>query len=215
MPTQRGYLIAFEGLDRSGKSTQCSRVAARIRSAGQEVKIISFPERTTPIGKLIDEYLTSKEDLHPRVLQLLFTANRWEMADKIVKLIEEGTTVILDRYYYSGCAYAAAQGLGLAASRHAEVGLPRPDVCVFLDLGAEEAARRKGFGFERFERDIFQEQVRIQFDELRRHEDEGEDMVIVEAGGTVEDVDESVGAVIARAAERSGSGPLRFVQPWG
>src|SRR5688500_2397654 len=51
--------------------------------------------------------------------------------------IASGTTIVLDRYYYSGCVYSAAKNnpsLSLEWARHPEEGLPRPDICVFLDI---------------------------------------------------------------------------------
>lgn len=110
---ERGKFIVFEGLDRSGKST-CSRSLTEKLSLKQPTKQICFPNRTSPIGKLINEYLTNKrKDLHPNVLHLLFSANRWEYESEIKKMLEEGTNIICDRYFHSGIAYSFANGIDL------------------------------------------------------------------------------------------------------
>ena len=95
---KRGAFVVIEGLDRSGKSTQSSAILARLHTLDIPAKLIKFPgtfrhfpqldpptlaqnpDRTTPIGKMIDAYLQSKSDLDDRAIHLLFSANRWELA---------------------------------------------------------------------------------------------------------------------------------------
>ncbi|KAK4501433.1 hypothetical protein PRZ48_007242 [Zasmidium cellare] len=217
--TKRGHLIVFEGLDRSGKSTQCSRLVEHLQSQGQKVEHARFPNRTTVIGQMINNYLTGTSQQEDHAIHLLFSANRWEAAENIKSLIESGTTVVIDRYYYSGCVYSAAKQnptMDLAWCRHMEVGLPRPDLCLFLDITAEKAASRGGFGTERYEKQEMQDRVRELFAEMRTHEDEGEDIVVVDAGGSVEEVE---GAIWETVRRRLGEGdaasrPLRFIRPW-
>ncbi|KAJ4307375.1 Thymidylate kinase, partial [Neodidymelliopsis sp. IMI 364377] len=65
--------------------------------------------------------------------------------------INANKTVIIDRYYYSGIVYSAAKqnpSLSLEWCRNPDVGLPRPDLCLFLDISAEAAAQRGGYGTE-------------------------------------------------------------------
>ncbi|KAK5120781.1 hypothetical protein LTR85_005847 [Meristemomyces frigidus] len=219
MASKRGKLIVFEGLDRSGKSTQCERLVTHLRHQGQKVEHMRFPDRTTPIGKMISNYLSGQTQQEDHVIHLLFTANRWELAKAIESFVKEGTTVVVDRYYYSGCVYTAAKGvsgLGLDWCRQPEVGLPRPDVCIFLDIAAEEAAKRGGYGEERYERKEMQDRVRELFGELREHHDEREDIVVIDAGRGVEDVEEAIQKAAVKAwdvVEQSGL-PLRKVAPW-
>jgi dTMP kinase len=88
MSHERGAFIVLEGLDRSGKTTQTTKLLERIQKTGKPCKLIKFPgillqkhlilDRTTTIGKMIDAYLRSAEDLDDRVIHLLFSANRWE-----------------------------------------------------------------------------------------------------------------------------------------
>ena len=93
----RGLFIVIEGTDKSGKTTQVRRLADSLKKASP-VEIISFPDRDTPIGKLLDGYLKGKVDLDDHAVHLLFSANRWQMDSTIKYLLESGITVIADRY---------------------------------------------------------------------------------------------------------------------
>ena len=219
MTTARGTLIVFEGLDRAGKSTQCELLAKHLRSNGRVVESMRFPDRATPIGQAINSYLAGESQQEDHVMHLLFSANRWERAQAIKDHINGGKTVIIDRYYYSGCVYSAAKqkpDLSLEWCRQPEVGLPRPDICIFLDISAEAAAKRGGFGAERYEKQEMQDRVRHLFTELRAHEDEAGDIVVIDAGRSVEDVERSIQKAVGAACERASThrSNLRFVAPW-
>lgn len=78
--TSRGYLIAVEGCDRCGKSTQCFRAKDWLEAqTGRPVEYWKFPDRTTPIGQLINGYLAEGMNLPDEAIHLLFSANRWEL----------------------------------------------------------------------------------------------------------------------------------------
>ena len=74
----RGLLIAFEGLDQSGKQTQAETLAARLSAGGRTVRQLSFPDYETPIGSEIGRALQGERDYGPDVMQLLYVANRYE-----------------------------------------------------------------------------------------------------------------------------------------
>ncbi|KAL2255985.1 hypothetical protein VTK26DRAFT_2385 [Humicola hyalothermophila] len=162
----RGALVVLEGLDRSGKTTQVKLLEQRFVELGRKVKVMRFPDRTTPIGQMIDSYLKSQVDMDDHVIHLLFSANRWESAKTITTLLHTGTTVLCDRYYHSGIVYSAAKqnpSLSLAWARSPEVGLPRPDLVLFLDLDEAQARLRGGWGGEAYERAGMQRRVRELF----------------------------------------------------
>jgi len=146
---KRGALILFEGLDRSGKSTQANLLLNSLKDKGIAVQLIQFPDRKTEIGRLIDSYLKSKVDLSNEALHLLFSANRWERSNEIRELLLSGTTVILDRYVYSGVAYSVAKGLPYGWCIESDRGLPSPDLIIHCNIPVEEIMRRKGYGEER------------------------------------------------------------------
>ena len=79
----RGALIIFEGVDRSGKSTQIKKIFENMTTRGDTVYLTRFPERTSEIGKMINEYLKNNSNLSDEAIHLLFSANRWEHADLI------------------------------------------------------------------------------------------------------------------------------------
>ncbi|KAI8074660.1 thymidylate kinase-domain-containing protein [Gongronella butleri] len=165
-PATRGHFIVIEGCDRAGKTTQCERLLAALQDKGKQVQLVKFPDRTTQTGKMIDSYLKQASNLDDHSIHLLFSANRWEAMDHIKTLLSQGTTLIVDRYAFSGVAFSAAKGLDFDWCRHPDVGLLTPDVVMFLDLSMDEAEKRGGFGDERYEKRELQIQVRKEFDKL-------------------------------------------------
>jgi len=127
---------------------------------------LSLPDRTTGTGKLINAYLSGSSDLDDHAIHLLFSANRWEAARALEAELAAGTTVLCDRYAFSGVAFSAAKGLPLAWCRAPDVGLPAPDLTLFLDLAPEAAASRGGYGEERYEKEALQARVRTLFRSL-------------------------------------------------
>ena len=119
---KRGALIVFEGCDRSGKTTQVTRLVERLNSAGKPAVMRRFPDRTTSIGTVINSYLGCKKELDDHVVHLLFSANRWELKKEIVETLESGTSVCIDRYAYSGVAFSAAKVCFIEAMRQVQFG---------------------------------------------------------------------------------------------
>ena len=68
-----------------------------------------FPDRTTAVGTLIDGYLKTATNLDDGVAHLLFSANRWEARTALLSKLASGTTLVVDRYAYSGVAFTAAK----------------------------------------------------------------------------------------------------------
>ncbi|KAI9827011.1 MAG: Thymidylate kinase [Phylliscum demangeonii] len=213
--TRRGLLVVLEGLDRSGKSTQCARLVEALELLGIQVRGMRFPDRTTPIGQLIDRYLNGESAVDDHAIHLLFSANRWEAAAQMRAEIQSGITLVLDRYYYSGCVYSAAKhipALDLEWARWPEVGLPAPDLCVFLDVPAAEAQQRGGFGQEKYETWQMQDRVRTLFAQVRETEPAVSE--VVDAGRPVDEVADDVLEAVLTAIRRLGSeDPLSTVQP--
>ena len=108
-PSRRGVLIAFEGGDKSGKSTQSRHLVYLLNTIGKDARLIKFPDRSTDSGLVIDQYLRGRVDFEPLHLHRLFARNRKEQKDKIINLLNDGINVIVDRYVHSGIAYTAAR----------------------------------------------------------------------------------------------------------
>ena len=73
-----GMLIAFEGLDQSGKETQAQTLRDALKADGHKARFLSFPDYGTSIGEEIARALQGERDYTPDVMQLLFIANRYE-----------------------------------------------------------------------------------------------------------------------------------------
>lgn len=161
----RGLLIVFEGGDRCGKSTQCQMLQNALNDIGYtQVEIMRFPCRDSAIGKLISNYLSGKVEIDsPESVHLLFSANRWELSGMIREKLESGTILILDRYIASGIAFSMAKGLSKEWCISSDSGLPTADITFYLELPAEQAAFRKDYGNERYEKVSFQNHVSVAY----------------------------------------------------
>lgn len=191
---KRGFFIVVEGLDRAGKSTQVERLAAHLQA-----KAIKFPERTTAIGQMINSYLAQTSDLDDQAIHLLFSANRWECVASLHRTLEAGESIVCDRYAFSGIAYSVAKGLSYDWCRNPDVGLPLPDLTLFLDLDANAAAARGGYGEERYEKLDFQAKVREAFtrvsQDVRTH---GGRWVTIDASKTLDQVTDDMQKAVHR-----------------
>ncbi len=147
-------LIAFEGLDQSGKETQAKRLAAHLEQAGHIVRTLSFPDYSTPLGEEIAQALAGQRDYGPDVMQLLYVANRSEIKPRLTAWLALGNVVICDRYRASSVAYGEAFGLSPDWLDEIQQHLPKTDITVLLDIAPETAAARKAHGRDRFERDM-------------------------------------------------------------
>jgi len=168
--SQRAPFIVIEGLDRSGRTTQTHKLHEALKDIGVEAKLIKFPDRTTAIGQMIDAYLRSTSELDDHAIHLLFSANRWELAPTIEKLLNTGTAIICDRYAFSGIAFSASKVtdggeplLSFEWCKSPDIGLPAPDIVLFLDITPEKAKARGGYGEERYEKEEMQKRVRENF----------------------------------------------------
>ena len=149
-----GLLIAFEGLDQSGKQTQAEHLRDRLTAAGRTVRLLSFPDYDTAIGGEIGRALRGDRDYTPDVMQLLYVANRYEYKAEILRAKEAGTILVCDRYMASSVAYGEAQGLDGHWLADIQRYLPQPDITFLLDIAPEVSARRKTADRDKFERDL-------------------------------------------------------------
>jgi dTMP kinase len=150
----RGHLIAFEGLDQSGKQTQAERLLAAFRAAGHATEFLTFPAYETAIGEEIDRALHGQREYHPDTLQLLYIANRFEFKPKIESWLATGTMVVCDRYLASSIAYGEAQGVDAAWLADTQRGLPQPSLTILLDMPPDMSLKRKRADRDKFERDL-------------------------------------------------------------
>ena len=149
-----GSVIAFEGLDQSGKQTQSERLAEVLRSEGRQVEFLSFPAYATSVGAEIGLALQGARDYDAATLQLLYIANRYEFRPRVLEWLAAGAVVICDRYLASSIAYGEAQGLDAAWLTDVQRFLPAPALTIVLDIPPEVSLQRKGAGRDKFEQDL-------------------------------------------------------------
>ena len=149
-----GVLIAFEGLDQSGKETQAQLLRDRLRENGNKSRVVSFPDYGTSIGEEIARALQGERDYPSDVMQLLYVANRYERRSDLERWLTGGLVIICDRYVASSIAYGTAQDLDPAWLTDIQRFLPGPNLTVLLDIMPETAARRKAVGRDRYEHDV-------------------------------------------------------------
>lgn len=144
----KGYLITFEGLDGSGKSTQALKLKEALSRKGYSVVLTREPGGTPLAEEIRRVILTpTTEPLVPMAEILLYAASRAQHVESLIKpALAEGKIVISDRFIDSSIAY---QGYGLgwdvevvkAVNRMAVNGL-MPDLTFFIDVSVEKALER-------------------------------------------------------------------------
>lgn len=162
-----GVLIAFEGLDQSGKQTQAERLRDRLIAEGHRSRLVSFPDYTTAIGTELSRALHGEREYGPDVMQLLYVANRYERKPDLQRWRAEGEILVCDRYLASSIAYGSAFGLEPAWLAEIQRFLPPPDLTILLDIAPETAVGRKSVDRDRYERDLaLQARVREAYRQL-------------------------------------------------
>lgn len=143
----KGKFIVIEGLDGSGKSTQINNLAKNLEARGEKVYITAEPtefETGAYIRRILSESLSKNMYLQAA----LFLADRLEHITHpefgINHYLEEGYTVICDRYYYSSFAY---QGTATDIDWVMKINLDcnamiTPDLCIFLDVNPDTCKER-------------------------------------------------------------------------
>jgi len=148
---KKNFFIALEGLDGSGKSTQVIPLADKLNAEGVKVYITAEPT-TSRIGSMIKDIFNHKMEADHRTIAALYAADRLEHVlnkkDGILKKLEEGYTVITDRYYFSSYAYH-----GVHMNMEWVIGinsltadLLRPDLTIFIDVPIDVCIKRLSRG---------------------------------------------------------------------
>ena len=190
----RGNLIAFEGLDQSGKQTQAERLVTALKARGRDVNFLSFPDYSTAIGSEIGRALHGGRDYAADVMQLLYVANRYEFRAAIERWLAAGADVVCDRYLASSVAYGEAFGLDPAWLFDIQRHLPQPDLTVLLDIAPETAVARKREGRDRYERDTA---LLARVRESYRRQEADPDWVRIDGERSKDAVAEDIATVVA------------------
>lgn len=190
-----GLFVAFEGVDRSGKTTQLRLLAERL--AGIHEVVVTREPGGTPVAEAIRVLLLADDvEMSDRCEALLFAAARADHVEHTVRpALERGAVVLTDRFLDSSLAYqGVARGLGVeqveAFNMWATDGL-LPDVTIMLDLPVGTSVMREGEA-DRMENEgqLFQARVRRGLMELANRQPRR--YAVIDASGSVEDVAELV-----------------------
>ena len=202
-----GRLIAFEGVEGSGKSTQLELLRQALVGRGREVVVTREPGGTPAGERMRAVLLDPGVELHPRAEALLFAAARAELVERVIRpALERGAVVLCDRYLDSSLAYqGGARGLGRGpveeVNRFATGGL-LPDLVVLLDLDPAAGLGRRAGALDRIEaQDLgFHRRVRQAFCDLAAA-DPGR-FAVVDAAAPAPEVAARVQAAVLALLER-------------
>jgi dTMP kinase len=148
---KKNLFIAFEGIDGSGKSTQVKLLAGRMKEAGLKV-YTTFEPTDSAIGSIIRNIMKNSEGADHRTIAALFVADRLDhllnKTNGILKKLEQGYSVITDRYCFSSYAYQGTHvpmdWVIYANSLSAEI--LKPDLNIFIDVSTEVSMQRLNSG---------------------------------------------------------------------
>jgi len=209
MDHKKGKFIVFEGIDGSGKSTQIKFLSKKLKDQGVKV-YETFEPTDSPIGSLIRQMMKGRIHSDNKVIAALFIADRLDHllneVDGILKKINEGVTVISDRYYFSSYAYHGAHmpiewvinGNSLSAE------ILRPDINIFLDISPEESLKRinnNRWHLELYENLENMKKVREKYMQSFEMLKDVESIVSIDADNTPEKIAEDVWNVVKKLYE--------------
>ena len=147
MDKHKGFFVSIEGIDGSGKTTFCSRLADRL--APHQLVLIREPGSTVVSEKIRDLLLDAKNvGIKPRTEAMLYASSRAQLVEEIIiPALQLGKIVLADRYIDSTLAYQGyGRGMDLGflqeLNRLATTGIT-PDLTILLDLDPAVAKLRK------------------------------------------------------------------------
>ncbi len=186
----RGVLIAFEGIDGSGKTTQIEKIAEFLRKHNYSVTVTHEPTRNSPYAQLIKNKVKKhREEITPEEELEWYTKDRqWDLKTNILPNLEKNHVVLVDRYYLSSAAYQGAlNAFSLEFVLKKNSFALKPDLWLILDvpvsLGQSRIRNReKKLNEDQLEIPNYQEEVRENYKKLTK----------MDIGGQIEWVDASM-----------------------
>lgn len=138
----KGLLIAFEGIDGTGKSTQLQLLAAFVRSLGCPVVTTREPTDSSYGQRIRELYVDRSSCTLEEELDLFIQDRRLHVQDLIAPQLAAGTIVLTDRYYFSTAAYQGAAGLDMTDIFRKNSFAPLPDLVILLTMDPEVSIAR-------------------------------------------------------------------------
>ena len=157
-----GVLVNLEGIDGCGKSTQSKLLLEKLEGEGEKVIILKEPTKRPHGQKLWDVLHGKRKATNEEILELFVLDRIQHVEEKIQPALDDGTVILMDRYYYSSMAYQVAGGIDVEEIREKHVFAPKPDVVLIFDLPVSIALERvKGHSnADEFEKEEHLEKVR-------------------------------------------------------
>lgn len=182
-------IITLEGIDHAGKSTQAVMLGGWMKST-YNVRMLEFPDYTTPIGRRIARHLRCM-DTDYATLHELMAKNRLEKVAYIQQAINDGYTLVIDRYIESNIVYGVANGLDREWLVGLDSDIPKADVIILMDMDVSESFRRGGDRDNFESNETFLTRVVEQYHKECQQDTEGR-WYVVNAVGDVEDIHNKV-----------------------
>lgn len=186
----RGILIAIEGIDGVGKTTQSTRLVERLTALGFDAVRFIEPTGETRESKLIQRKLERDSSSTTQSLLDLFLADRrYDVETHIAPALAAKKIVVMDRYFLSTAAYQSDSKAWRDILEENREFAPEPDVSFIINWPADTALRlikKRKSGFTAFENQATLLQIRGRYLEIAR-EDSG-NYVIIEKIADEEDV---------------------------
>ena len=190
-----GVLVNLEGIDGCGKSTQSKLLLEKLEGEGEKVIILKEPTKRPHGQKLWDVLHGKRKASNEEILELFVLDRKQHVEEKIQPALDDGTVILMDRYYYSSMAYQVAGGIDVEEIREKHAFAPKPDVVLIFDLPVSVALERvKGHSdADEFEKEEHLEKVREAYLDL-----ENDPLVrIVDATGTPEEIFKDVWRLVS------------------
>jgi dTMP kinase len=207
-----GRFVVLEGIDGSGTTTQVARLADRLRAARVPVRATREPS-DGPVGTLVRQVLTGRVIVPGgrapgwATMALLFAADRMDHVEsEIEPFIASGGVIVSDRYDASSLAYQSVSSGAEAREavewiRSLNRYVRRPDLTMVLDLPSDLAAERRmhrGEAAQLYEQNEVQRALSAFYRDLAKHMP-NDRIVVIDAGGTIDEVHARVWSVYERA----------------
>ena len=182
-------IVVIEGGDQAGKLTQSILLEKALKKRKIKTKLFHFPDYTTPIGKEIRKYLDGKRKFPPQVIHCLLAANRWEKLDEILAAQEKNSVLVMNRYYHSNLIYGLANGMKQKWLENLDVGLPKADLVILLDVTQKESFHRQKTNRDKFEKN---EEFLRKISKIYRTTAKKKHWKIIDASNSKEEVHEEI-----------------------
>lgn len=162
--TKRGRIILIEGTDGSGKETQSVKLVSHLIRDGVSCERMSFPRYKTPTGRIVGQCYLGKVNLgegdtawfgeadgvDPRIASLYYAADRLAAVPEIMRIIDSGSHLVLDRYVESNMAHQGGKATTqqersdivrfISSLEYGHLNLPLPDLTFFLYMPLKAAS---------------------------------------------------------------------------